>query len=131
MSRDDRDLLDDVLERIHLTAEFTQGDRDTFMQSRLIQEAVIRNLEVIGEAARGVLTPPPLPRGFLRSLSRGTGEGFYRATSPLFSPSPTLWERGPGGEGAAGGVRAVRPRRDTFHCQETAFCARLRESRAR
>lgn len=45
MSRDDRDLLDDVLERIHLTAEFTQGDRDTFMQSRLIQEAVIRNLK--------------------------------------------------------------------------------------
>lgn len=54
MSRDDRDLLDDVLERIHLTAEFTQGDRDTFMQSRLIQEAVIRNLEVIGEAARNI-----------------------------------------------------------------------------
>lgn len=54
MSRDDSDLLNDMLERIHLTAEFVQGGRDTFMQSRLIQEAVIRNLEVIGEAARGV-----------------------------------------------------------------------------
>jgi uncharacterized protein with HEPN domain len=54
VSRDDRDLLDDILARIHLTTEFVQGDHSRFMQSRLVQEAVIRNLEVIGEAARNI-----------------------------------------------------------------------------
>ncbi len=50
--RDDRDLLQDMLERIQLTYTFTSEGRETFMSSRLIQEAVLRNLEIIGEAAR-------------------------------------------------------------------------------
>lgn len=52
--RDDRAFLEDILERIRLTNEFLQPGREAFFGSRLIQEAVIRNLEIIGEASRGI-----------------------------------------------------------------------------
>ena len=52
--RDDRAFLEDILDRIRLTNEFLQPGRDEFFRSRLIQEAVIRNLEIIGEASRGI-----------------------------------------------------------------------------
>jgi uncharacterized protein with HEPN domain len=52
--RDDRAYLEDIIERIRLTEEFLQPGREQFYQSRLIQEAVIRNLEIIGEASRGI-----------------------------------------------------------------------------
>jgi len=52
--RDDRDLVQDIVNRIDLTQEFVAGGRDTFMENRMMQEAVIRNLEVIGEASRSL-----------------------------------------------------------------------------
>ncbi len=52
--RQDRLLLEDILERIALIAEFTSEGESSFMGSRLIQEAVIRSLEIIGEAAGGL-----------------------------------------------------------------------------
>jgi uncharacterized protein with HEPN domain len=52
--RDDRAFLEDILERIALTAEFTAQGRSAFMASRLVQEAVVRNLEIIGEASRSL-----------------------------------------------------------------------------
>ena len=52
--RDDRDLLNDILERIQLTEEFIVPGKDTFFESRMMQEAVIRNLEIIGEASRAL-----------------------------------------------------------------------------
>lgn len=52
--RDDRAYLEDILERIQLTEEFLQPGRGQFFQSRMLQEAIIRNLEVIGEASRGL-----------------------------------------------------------------------------
>lgn len=52
--RDDRAFLNDILERIQLTEEFIQTGKDEFFTSRLIQEAVLRNFEVIGEAARNL-----------------------------------------------------------------------------
>jgi uncharacterized protein with HEPN domain len=52
MTKDDRVYLDHILERITLTEEFAQNNRDLFVSSRLIQEAVIRNFEVMGEATR-------------------------------------------------------------------------------
>ncbi len=55
--RDDRVYLDHILERITMTESFTTGGRDTFMQTPLIQEAVIRNVEVMGEAIRRVSEP--------------------------------------------------------------------------
>ena len=44
----------DVLERIDRIARATTGGREAFMESELTQDAVIRNLEVIGEAAKNV-----------------------------------------------------------------------------
>jgi uncharacterized protein with HEPN domain len=51
MPRDHRLYLDDILESIGKIREYTSGvDYDTFQQDRKTQDAVVRNLEIIGEA---------------------------------------------------------------------------------
>jgi uncharacterized protein with HEPN domain len=55
--RDDRAFLEDMLARLDLITEFTKDGRDQFMNTRLIQEAVIRSLEIIGEASRNLSQP--------------------------------------------------------------------------
>ncbi len=45
------DSISDCLERI---AEYTESGEDAFLASRLIQDGVIRNLEVIGEATKNI-----------------------------------------------------------------------------
>ncbi len=52
--RDERVYLDHILERITMTETFTADGHEIFMQSQVIQEAVIRNFEVMGEAARRI-----------------------------------------------------------------------------
>jgi uncharacterized protein with HEPN domain len=52
--RDDRVYLDSILECIRRVEEYTQGSREIFAQSTVIQDAVIRNFEVIGEATKQV-----------------------------------------------------------------------------
>lgn len=52
--RDDRNYLQDILERIDLTTTFIAGDLEALAKSRMMQEAVIRNLEVMGEASRHI-----------------------------------------------------------------------------
>ncbi len=52
--RNDCLYLDHILERIELTETFTADGYEAFMRSRLTQEAVIRNFEVIGEAVRRI-----------------------------------------------------------------------------
>lgn len=54
MKRDERLSLLDILERIKLVQSFTSDGKETFMNSRLIQEAVLRSLDVIGEAVRNL-----------------------------------------------------------------------------
>jgi uncharacterized protein with HEPN domain len=44
----------DILERIDRIERATVGGMDVFLASEVIQDAVIRNLEVIGEAAKGI-----------------------------------------------------------------------------
>lgn len=52
MPRDFRLYLDDILEAIASIREYTAGlDYDAFAQDRKTQDAVVRNLEIIGEAA--------------------------------------------------------------------------------
>jgi uncharacterized protein with HEPN domain len=46
--------LTDMLERIQLIQEFTANGRDAFWASIVAQEAVLRCLEIIGEAAHHV-----------------------------------------------------------------------------
>jgi uncharacterized protein with HEPN domain len=44
--------LSTILERIERARRFTRGGKDEFLQSELIQDAVIWELEVIGEATK-------------------------------------------------------------------------------
>ncbi|MDT3674071.1 HepT-like ribonuclease domain-containing protein [Microcystis wesenbergii] len=44
--------LGDILDRIERIESYTQGGKDRFYQSLLIQDAVIRCFEVIGEAVK-------------------------------------------------------------------------------
>ncbi|PZV12593.1 MAG: DUF86 domain-containing protein [Leptolyngbya sp.] len=50
--RDDRLYLLDIQERIQRIESYTQEGLDTFLESEMIQDAVIRNFEVIGEATK-------------------------------------------------------------------------------
>jgi len=52
--KDDRLYLHHMLERCHRIARFIAPGRDAFMASEELQDAVIRNVEVIGEAAKPV-----------------------------------------------------------------------------
>jgi uncharacterized protein with HEPN domain len=52
--KDDRLYLHHMLERCHRIARFIAPGRDAFMASEELQDAVIRNVEVIGEAAKRV-----------------------------------------------------------------------------
>ena len=50
--KDDRLYLHHMLERCHRITRFIVPGRDAFMASDEMQDAVIRNIEVIGEAAK-------------------------------------------------------------------------------
>jgi uncharacterized protein with HEPN domain len=52
--KDDRLYLHHMLERYHRITRFIGPGRDTFVSSEELQDAVIRNVEVIGEAAKRV-----------------------------------------------------------------------------
>ncbi len=49
---DDRLYLTDIANRIERIQTYTKGGREVFLQSQLIQDAVIRNFEVIGEGVK-------------------------------------------------------------------------------
>jgi len=63
--KDDRLYLHQMPERCHRITRFIGPGRETFMASEELQDAVIRNVEVIGEAAKRV---SPDARGRLASL---------------------------------------------------------------
>ncbi len=52
--KDDRLYLHHMLERCRRITRFIGSGRETFVASEELQDAVIRNLEVIGEAAKRV-----------------------------------------------------------------------------
>ncbi|MCX6633232.1 MAG: DUF86 domain-containing protein, partial [Candidatus Solibacter sp.] len=52
--RDDRLYLHHMLERCHRITRFISPGREAFLASEELQDAVIRNVEVIGEAAKRV-----------------------------------------------------------------------------
>jgi uncharacterized protein with HEPN domain len=55
MNKRDLMSLNDILESINRIDFYTQGvDYDSFLLNQMLIDAVIRNLEVIGEAARNV-----------------------------------------------------------------------------
>jgi uncharacterized protein with HEPN domain len=53
--RRDRDYIEDIHDAIERTQRYTNGmSREQFEEDEKTQDAVIRNLEVIGEAAKGI-----------------------------------------------------------------------------
>ena len=53
--RDYRAYLKDVLEAIERIEEYTEGlDFDDFLENKLVQDAVVRRLEIIGEAVKNI-----------------------------------------------------------------------------
>jgi uncharacterized protein with HEPN domain len=54
MKKDPRVYMAQILERIDRILTFTEDGREAFFESQLLQDAAIRNLEVIGEAAKRV-----------------------------------------------------------------------------
>lgn len=54
MKKDPRVYLAQILERTERILQFTEEGKAAFFASRLTQDAVIRNFEVIGEAAKRV-----------------------------------------------------------------------------
>nr|WP_124104363.1 DUF86 domain-containing protein [Thermus thermophilus] len=58
MSRSHRLFLRDMLEVCEKVMRYTEGlDFDTFVRNELVYDAVLRNLEVLGEAAKKVPDP--------------------------------------------------------------------------
>ena len=59
MSRNPRLYLDDILEAITQIREYTYKlDFSDFSMDRKTQDAVVRNLEIIGEACRNIIQAP-------------------------------------------------------------------------
>jgi len=53
--RDYRAYLKDILEAIERIEEYTEGlDFDDFLENKLVQDAVVRRLEIIGEAVKNI-----------------------------------------------------------------------------
>ena len=52
-NREDRSLLEDMLESLHRIEQFVQGlDYQAFLEDCKTQDAVVRNLEILGEATK-------------------------------------------------------------------------------
>jgi len=53
MNKDDRIYIDHILQRIDQILKYISGkNQDTFREDQLTQDAVVRNLEIIGEATK-------------------------------------------------------------------------------
>ena len=52
--KDDKVYLTHILESMQYIASYVVGGEKDFFESRLIQDAVIRNLEIIGEATKKI-----------------------------------------------------------------------------
>ncbi|YAF95182.1 MAG: DUF86 domain-containing protein [Nodularia sp. CChRGM 3473] len=52
--RDEKRYLLDIAECIERIEEYTRDGREAFVQTNMIQDAVVRNFEIIGEAAKRI-----------------------------------------------------------------------------
>lgn len=90
MSRDQQRLVDylaHVLQAIERIERYT-GDLDeaAFLENQLVQDAVIRNLEVIGEASNNVekhypdfaAAHPELPLSFAYQMRNAVAHGYFK-----------------------------------------------------
>lgn len=89
MTRDQQrleDYLDHILEAIDRILRYSSGlDLVEFLDNELVQDAVLRNLEVIGEAARNVLKEHPqfaennaaLPLRYAYEMRNALAHGYF------------------------------------------------------
>ncbi|MDJ0617660.1 MAG: DUF86 domain-containing protein [Calothrix sp. MO_192.B10] len=52
--RDEKLYLLDIAECIERIEEYTKDGREAFIQTKMIQDAVVRNFEIIGEATKRI-----------------------------------------------------------------------------
>ena len=84
--------IEDMLEAIGRIEEFTHGmDLDAFIEDRRTSDAVIRNLEIIGEAARNVPDDaasrhPEVPWKKARQMRNVLAHAYFGVDLP------TVWE---------------------------------------
>jgi uncharacterized protein with HEPN domain len=90
MSRDQQRLADylaDILEAIERIDRYT-GDMDEliFLNNQLVQDAVIRNFEIIGEASNNIekyypefaVAHPELPLAFAYQMRNAVAHGYFK-----------------------------------------------------
>lgn len=57
MTKEDQPYLRDILERIQRIERYIAGGREAFLSDTLLQDGIIRNFEVIGEATKHLSAP--------------------------------------------------------------------------
>jgi len=81
------DYLAHILEAIERIDEYTSGlTAATFLQNKLVQDAVLRNLEIIGEASHSVevrypdlaAAHPDLPLAFAYQMRNAIAHGYFK-----------------------------------------------------
>jgi uncharacterized protein with HEPN domain len=95
MSRDPQ-ILQDYLMHIHLAIKRIEEycsdiDELGFLNSQLIQDAVIRNFEVIGEASKNIerhfpefsANHPDLPLGIAYEMRNALAHGYFKVDLPI------------------------------------------------
>jgi uncharacterized protein with HEPN domain len=95
MTRDQQRLasyLAHVLEAIDRVGRYTQGmDESAFLNNGLVQDAVIRNLEIIGEACNNIekhypefaKAHPELPLSFAYQMRNAVAHGYFKVDVEL------------------------------------------------
>ena len=90
MSRDSQrlsDYLGHILEAIERIVRYTEDmDEVQFLQSEMVQDAVIRNLEIIGEASHNIenhfpeytAAHPELPLAFAYQMRNAVAHGYFK-----------------------------------------------------
>ena len=90
MSKDRQRLIDylaHMLEAVDRIKRYTENmDEVAFLQSELIQDAVIRNLEILGEASNNIqkhyaefaIQHPELPLAFAYQMRNAVAHGYFK-----------------------------------------------------
>lgn len=71
--KDDRVYLNHIRDAIARIESYTSGGRAAFLEQTIVQDAVVRNLEIIGEAVKNLSEPlrascPEVPRGQIAGM---------------------------------------------------------------
>ena len=83
MNQQDMSLLDHVAECIGLIRTYTEGSKDRFMASRLVQDAVMRNLQTLAESTTRLsdeskATEPDIRWDLIRDFRNVLTHGYLR-----------------------------------------------------